>query len=174
MPMRLDSRRTVAAGARTGDAEAGHRGKDRTPVSRSELEILARVVKGECPPDTPFEGKVAVAAVVLNRVRSDRFPMSIAAVAHQHKQFSCYNRNNRARLYDGSIPRLAREAVRAAIDGRDPTEGSTFFFNPHLVRPSWARRLVFAKRIGTAPHNTHEFYRHQAPEARAIRWHRDD
>ena len=128
-------------------------------ISPSDLEVLARVVKGECPADTPFEGKVAVAAVVLNRVRSKRFPMSIPEVAHQEKQFSCCNPSSRARLYDGPIPAAAWEAARAAAEGHDPTGGCTHFFNPYLVQPGWARGLEFVKRIGTAPGNTHAFYR---------------
>lgn len=128
-------------------------------VSHEHLEVLARIVKGEMPHDGCFEGKVAVAAVILNRVRHDAFPKSIPAVAHQPLQFSCYNRNVRARLYNGPIPDWAWEAARAAVAGRDPTQGSTHYFNPYLVRPSWARQMRFVKRIGTEAHTTHDFYR---------------
>lgn len=128
-------------------------------VSREHLEVLARIVKGEMPHDGPFEGKVAVAAVVLNRVRHDAFPNSIPAVAHQPLQFSCYNRNVRARLYNGHIPDWAWEAARAAVAGRDPSGGATHYFNPYLVRPAWARQMRFIKRIGTQAHTTHDFYR---------------
>lgn len=131
----------------------------RAAVTRYDLEILARIVNGECPHDTPFEGKVAVAAVVLNRVRSNRFPKSIPEVAHQKKQFSCYNPSRRARLYDAPVPPVAWEAARAAVEGQDPSGGCTHFFNPYLVQPGWARELEFVKRIGTAPRNTHAFYR---------------
>lgn len=134
-------------------------------ISPDDLEVLARVVNGECPSDTPFEGKVAVAAVVLNRVRSKRFPTSIPLVAHQERQFSCYNPSNRARLYGAPIPPAAWEAARAAVDGLDPTGGCTHFFNPHLVEPGWARELEFVKRIGTAPRNTHAFYRERGVAA---------
>lgn len=145
--------------------EVASRAEDTVPDSRSlvvsagDLEVLARIVNGECPADTPFEGKVAVAAVVLNRVRSKRFAMSIPEVAHQAKQFSCYNPSSRARLYGAPVPPAAWEAARAAVAGEDPTCGCTFFFNPYLVQPGWARQLEFVKRIGTEPGNTHAFYR---------------
>ena len=130
-------------------------------VCHADLEILARIVKGECPPGTPFEGKVAVAAVVLNRVRSPRFADSISGVAHQRAQFSSYNPSNRARLYEGPVPPLAWKAARAALAGSDPTRGCTFFFNPHIVYPGWARHFEFVRRIGTRPSDTHDFYRHK-------------
>lgn len=128
-------------------------------VSQSDLEVLARIIKGECPHDTPFQGKVAVAAVILNRVRHPSFPKSIAGVAHQPFQFSCYNRNVRARLYGGAIPQAAWEAAREAVRGVDPSRGATHYFNPHLVRPAWARHMRFLVRIGTTAHTTHDFYK---------------
>ena len=132
------------------------------PVSRGDLEILARIVKGECPPGTPFEGRVAVAAVVLNRVRCPRFPDSIPEVAHQPAQFSCFNPNNRARLYAGPIPPVAWNAARVALAGSDPTHGCMFFFNPFIVHPGWAGRLEFVRRIGTRSGDTHDFYRYKS------------
>ncbi|HLF95375.1 MAG TPA: cell wall hydrolase [Planctomycetota bacterium] len=158
---RLDARVTERALARTCITET-----DRMAVTSYDLEVLARIVNGECPHDTPFEGKVAVAAVVLNRVRSKRFPMSIPEVAHQEKQFSCYNPSSRARLYGAPIPPVAWEAARAAVEGQDPTGGCTHFFNPHIVQPGWARDLEFVKRIGTAPGNTHAFYRRKGSDPR--------
>jgi len=128
-------------------------------ASQAQLEVLARIVKGECPPNVPYAGKVAVAAVVLNRVRSSWFPNSIAGVAHQPRQFSCYNANERQRLYYGTIPDFAWEAAREALAGADPTGGSTHYFNPYVVQPSWARRMTFVLRIGTTRTTTHDFYR---------------
>lgn len=128
-------------------------------VSQAELEVLARIVKGEMPHDGPFEGKVAVAAVVLNRLRHPSFPKSITSVAHQPLQFSCYNRDVRERLYRGRIPQDAWAAAREAVAGRDPSRGATHYFNPHLVRPAWARQMRFLVRIGEREHDTHDFYR---------------
>jgi LysM repeat protein len=119
----------------------------RMSATANELEVLARIVKGECPPQTPREGKVAVAAVVLNRVRSKRFPNTIIGVAHQRSQFSSYNSDKRARLYWGKVPAWAYDAARAALKGEDPTGDSTYYFNPYLVKPSWAKRLQFVRKI---------------------------
>jgi uncharacterized protein YraI len=127
-------------------------------VTQAELEILARIVKGEALVCS-FEGKVAVAAVVLNRVADRRWPNTIAGVAHQPWQFSCYNPSYRNRLYYGPIPQSCWDAARAAVAGQDPSRGAVYYFNPYLVRPSWARSLTFIRRIGTNASNTHDFYR---------------
>ena len=132
----------------------------RMTVSSSHLEVLARIVKGECPGNMPYEGMVAVAAVVLNRVRHERFPSSIPGVAHQPLQFSCYNPRYRQRLYYGPIPDYAWEAAREALAGADPTNGCTHYFNPYLVSPSWRHNLDFVRRIGTTRTTTHDFYRY--------------
>ena len=116
-------------------------------ASQRDVEVLARIVKGECPAQVPWEGKVAVAAVVLNRVRSRSFPNTIPGVAHQRSQFSCYNPRYRRTLYEGSIPDYAWRAARAALAGQDPSGGSTYYFNPYLVNPSWKRGKIFVRRI---------------------------
>ena len=128
-------------------------------VPEAHVEVLARIVKGESWPDSSFEGKVAVAATVLNRVRSGRFPSTIPGVAHQPQQFSCYNPEFRRRLYHGPIPDWAWRAARAALAGEDPTGNATHYYNPYLVRPPWARRLTPTVRIGTSRLDTHAFYR---------------
>ncbi|MBX3468372.1 MAG: cell wall hydrolase [Planctomycetes bacterium] len=127
-------------------------------ATAAEVEIMARIIKGEAL-QCSFEGKVAVGAVILNRVRDRRWPNTIAGVAHQPYQFSCYNANVRSRLYWGPVPQVCFDAARAALAGQDPSLGATHYFNPYLVRPSWARTLRFIKRIGTNRTNTHDFYR---------------
>ena len=128
-------------------------------ATAAELEVLARIVKGEARQCT-HEGKVAVAAVVLNRVRHSRFPNTITRVAHQPYQFSCYNANVRNQLYWGAIPSSCFQAARDALNGQDPSRGAQYYFNPFLVRPSWARTLRFTVRIGIrGALDTHDFYK---------------
>jgi spore germination cell wall hydrolase CwlJ-like protein len=127
-------------------------------ANESDLEILARIVKGEVPANAPREGHVAVAAVVLNRVKAGRFGSTIAAVAHAPYQFSCYNSDQRDRLYWGTIPQYAWDAAKAALGGENPVPGCTHYFNPYLVHPSWANTMRLYRRIGTSPSTTHDFY----------------
>lgn len=152
-----------SAPAGSSDGPGAEAGSPNTiQANAASLEILARIVKGECPAYVPWAGKVAVAAVVLNRVRSRRFPNTIRGVAHQPAQFSCYNRKYRRQLYDGRIPEYAWRAARTALAGQDPSRGATFYFNPFLVNPSWKRDMVLIRRIGNPSRprqTTHDFYR---------------
>ncbi len=136
-------------------------------VSARDLEILARITKGEASARGSFAGQAAIAAVVLNRVADRRFPSSISGVVFQPQQFSAYNRENRNRLYWGTIPQWAWDAARAAVAGYDPTEGATHYFNPFLVRPRWSRRLVYIKRIDSSVMTAHDFFRHSDSRPRA-------
>lgn len=128
-------------------------------ISAAGLEIMARIVKGETWFDGPHEGEVAVASVILNRVRAKGFPKTIAGVCHQPWQFSCYNDDVRDQLYWGPIRSSALQAAKEAAAGQDPVNGATHYFNPYLVTPSWAKTLHFVKRIGDDPRNTHDFYK---------------
>ena len=127
-------------------------------VSDYQLEVLARICKGEAGV-TSYLGKVAVCAVVLNRVRNSRWPNTIAGVVHQPWQFSAYNPDVRNRLYWGPIPDSCWRAAREALAGADPTYNSDHYFNPFLVLPSWAKRLDFVRRIGSTARDAHDFYR---------------
>jgi len=152
---------STPAPASTGQSSAASFGKElkQPPMqaSQAELEVLARICKGEAL-QCSFEGKVAVCAVVLNRVRSAHWPNSITGVAQQPKQFSCYNADQRSRLYYGTVPQECWEAARAVLQGRDPSMGADHYFNPHLVKPSWARGMKFLRSIGSKVTDQHDFY----------------
>jgi N-acetylmuramoyl-L-alanine amidase len=113
-------------------------------VSGEELDLLARVVQAEAGGE-PFEGKVAVAAVVFNRVRSSKYPNSVWEVLHQPGQFTP--------VAQGTVPKKAdascAEAVKRALAGEDPTGGALYFYNPNTTQAPefWATRQVI-KRIG--------------------------
>jgi spore germination cell wall hydrolase CwlJ-like protein len=133
-------------------------------VSESQVEVLARIVKGECDARISREGMVAVAAVVLNRVHSKSYPNTIAGVAHQPRQFSSYDPPRRQSHYYGPIPQRAWDAARAALAGEDPTFGATVFFNPEIVSSKheiWriTAKMQFVKRIGEKVYDSHVFYR---------------
>lgn len=113
-------------------------------VTGEELDLLARVVQAEAGGE-PFEGKVAVAAVIFNRVRSSRYPNSVWEVLHQPGQFTPVEQGTLPAKADAS----SVEAVRRALAGEDPTGGALFFYNPKTTRTPeyWATKQVI-KRIG--------------------------
>lgn len=129
-----------------------------TGANESDLEILARIVKGESPADAPFEEAVAVASVVLNRVRAGGYGATIEAVAHAPWQFSCYNPDQRNQLYWGPIPDYAWRAARQALAGDDPVPGCCHYINPYLCHPSWADQKQLYRRFGTSVATTQDFY----------------
>lgn len=111
--------------------------------SRSDANLLARVVHGEARGES-YTGKVAVAAVVLNRVRSSKFPNTIAGVVYQAGAFTCVS--------DGQI-NLApdEESIRAANDalnGFDPTGGALYYYNPAKTTSSWIYSRPVITTIG--------------------------
>ncbi len=99
-------------------------------VTKEEKELLARLVHAESKGE-PYEGKVAVATVVLNRVDSSEFPNSIKEVIYEKTAGGSYAFSPVA---DGAINEAADEAskraVEEAITFRGQGKGSLFFFNP--------------------------------------------
>jgi N-acetylmuramoyl-L-alanine amidase len=97
-------------------------------ISKQELNLLARAVYGEARGE-PYMGQVAVAAVIINRVLSRRFPNTFAQVIYQQGQFSAVS--------DGQINltpnQRAYSAARDALNGSDPTNGALYFYNPRTA-----------------------------------------
>ncbi|MCL6451094.1 MAG: cell wall hydrolase [Acetobacteraceae bacterium] len=116
-------------------------------LSRDDVALLARVVYAEAI-DEPFEGMVAVAAVVLNRVKSGRFPGTVAGVIFQPNQF----KGVETRLFRLPPQPLAVRAALEALHGWDPSNGALFFFNP-----SKASGRFFQGRTVTAEIGHHRF-----------------
>ncbi|OCL26170.1 cell wall hydrolase [Orenia metallireducens] len=111
-----------------------------------ELTWLARAVHAEARGE-PFEGQVAVASVILNRVRSTKFPNTIYSVIHQKNQFSSVD--------DGQIYLPPNESsYNAAIEafrGNDPTDGALYFYNPKTANPigrAWLETREKTVQIG--------------------------
>ncbi|GEM_PF-2174556 len=124
-------------------------GKDSEPekaydISDSELDLLMRLVSAEAHGE-PIEGKTAVAAVVFNRVKSGHFPDTVEAVIEQDGQF-CVVTNGRI---ETSVRDGAREAVKTALTGQDPSEGALFFFNPAISDSQYMHSLPVTVEIGS-------------------------
>lgn len=109
-----------------------------------EMHLLARVVAAEAGAE-PYEGQVAVAAVLLNRVKNPSFPNSIPGVIYQPLAFESVLNGHIWRVSDLST---AERAASAALNGWDPTYGSVYFWNPSKpVNPwIWTRKII--KSIG--------------------------
>ena len=91
-----------------------------------------KLIHGEARGE-PYVGMVAVGAVVLNRVRSSRFPNTLAGVIYQSGAFDAVS--------DGQInltpSEQSRRAARDAMNGWDPTGGCLYYYNPSTATSSW-------------------------------------
>ncbi len=115
----------------------------RMSVDANELDLLARAVHAESRGE-PYEGQVAVAAVIINRVVAPQFPSSISGVIYEPLAFSV--------VANGQINRKASEealqAAKEALAGLDPTNGALYFYNPSKTRNRWIRTRPVIKTIG--------------------------
>ena len=100
--------------------------------SESEIYLLARLVHGEARGE-PYIGKVAVAAVVLNRVKSAAFPNTISGVIYQAGAFDCVADGQINLTPDSDSIRAARDAM----NGWDPSGGCIYYYNPSTATSSW-------------------------------------
>ena len=117
----------------------------KSPYSGSDMaQVLAKLINGEAMGE-PYQGQVAVGAVVLNRVKSSKFPNTILAVIYQKGQFSCVTDGN----FNKAIPSnsTAYKAAKEAMDGADPTNGALYFYNPKTAKSKWLYSLKTLKTI---------------------------
>lgn len=116
-----------------------------TPSGDDMVKLLARLINGEARGE-PYEGQVAVGAVIMNRVKSAKFPNTIAGVIYQKGQFSC--------VTDGQFNAAIEEnstvykAAQDAMNGSDPTNGALYFYNPSKTKSKWLFSLPVVATIG--------------------------
>ena len=114
-------------------------------ASNSDIQLMARAINGEARGE-PYEGQVAVGAVILNRVKSSQFPNTIAGVIYQSGAFTA--------VADGQINvpidegSTVYKAARDAMNGWDPTGGCIYYFNPATATNKWIWSRPHVKTIG--------------------------
>lgn len=126
------------------DNEVNHHAYAATSQN-SDVQLMARAINGEARGE-PYEGQVAVGAVILNRVKNANFPNTIAGVIYQTGAFTA--------VADGQINVAIEEgstvykAAKDAIDGWDPTGGAVYYFNPNTATNKWIWSRPLIKTIG--------------------------
>ncbi|MDQ0859086.1 cell wall hydrolase [Bacillus sp. V2I10] len=98
----------------------------------NNIEMMAKVVHGEARGES-YEGKVAVAAVILNRMSTPGFPKNTYDVIFQTNAFTA--------VHDGQYyltpNSYSYRAVIDALKGWDPSYGSVYYYNPTLATDDW-------------------------------------
>ena len=116
-----------------------------TNNNTSDVQLIARAINGEARGE-PYEGQVAVGAVILNRVKSSKFPNTIAGVIYQSGAFTAVS--------DGQInvPIASNstvvKAAQDALNGWDPTGGAIYYFNPNTATNKWIWSRPMTVTIG--------------------------
>ncbi len=117
----------------------------KTSHSASDIQLLARAVNGEARGE-PYEGQVAVAAVILNRVKHSSFPNTISGVIYQPGAFTAVS--------DGQInvpidsKSTVYKACQDAMNGWDPSNGAIYYFNPDTATNKWIWSRPLIVKIG--------------------------
>ena len=123
----------AALGLPTGGGSASGGGDDGSSGSgEGDVDLLARLISAEARGE-PYEGQVAVGAVVLNRVEHASFPNSISGVIYQSGAFSCLDDGQ----FDEPVAESAYRAAQDALNGWDPSSGAIYYFNPSTATSSW-------------------------------------
>ena len=114
----------------------GLQGPRGTVANSEDVTLLARLIDAEAAGE-PYRGKVAVGAVVVNRLKDSRFPNTLREVIYQPGQFAVNRISERGAPSAESV-----RAAEAALRGEDPTGGALFFYNPRIARldPWWNTR----------------------------------
>ena len=101
-------------------------------TNSNDVNLLARVIYGEARGE-PYTGQVAVGAVIMNRVKHNSFPNTLASVIYQSGAFDA--------VADGQVnlspDSTAKKAAQDAINGWDPSYGAIYYFNPSTATNKW-------------------------------------
>ena len=127
----------------SGNSGSSSSSNSSSSVNSSDLNLLSRLVYGEARGE-PYTGQVAVAAVVLNRVRNSSFPNTISGVIYQKGAFDV--------VTDGQINLTpndtAKKAAQDALNGWDPSNGAIYYFNPSTATNKWIWSRPMTVTIG--------------------------
>ncbi|EIT86795.1 cell wall hydrolase SleB [Fictibacillus macauensis ZFHKF-1] len=117
-------------------------GQNTKKVANGETHLLASLVESEAGGES-YAGKLAVAAVVMNRVEAKSFPSTIKGVIYDKGQFQP--------VMEGTLKAPSNDAVKAAkeaIEGKDNTGGCLFFYNKKTAQNRWLDHKPAQKVIG--------------------------
>lgn len=134
--------------------EAQERKERKRAKRREEREILERIVEAESG-DQDLKGRILVANVILNRVKSEKFPDSVKGVVFAHRQFSPVSNGS---YYRVTVSERTKKAVEKALNGTDYSNGALYFMCRSASDPSnvtwFDRALTKVKEYGC-----HEFFK---------------
>ena len=125
----IAGQKTVSAMGINSSSSSSNAGNN---TNSNDVNLLARVIYGEARGE-PYTGQVAVGAVIMNRVKHNSFPNTLASVIYQSGAFDA--------VADGQVnlspDSTAKKAAQDAINGWDPSYGAIYYFNPSTATNKW-------------------------------------
>lgn len=94
-------------------------------ATEANINLLARIISAEARGE-PYEGQVAVGAVILNRIEHPSFPDTLSGVIFQNGAFTAVVDGQ----FEQPVSDSAYNAARDALNGYDPTGGAIYYYNP--------------------------------------------
>ncbi len=137
--IKFQKKNGLSADGIVGSQTAKAMGLNLSGQSNNDLYLLAKCIHAEARGE-PYSGQVAVGAVILNRVKSSKFPNTIYGVIYQPYAFTAVS-DGQINLEPNST---AYKAARDALNGWDPTYGCIYYYNPSTATSSWiwSRKVV--------------------------------
>lgn len=131
------------AGSRTLSALGLSSATEKYGYTQSEIDLLARTISAESRGE-PYQGQVAVGAVILNRIEHPSFPNTMAGVVYQNGAFSCVDDGQ----MDEDVYESSKRAAIDALNGWDPSGGAIYYYNPKTATNKWIRSRPVIVTIG--------------------------
>lgn len=139
----FQKKNNLVADGIVGSKTAAALGMSLSTQTNSDLYLLAKCIHAEARGE-PYSGKVAVGAVILNRVKSSKFPNTISGVIYQPYAFTAVS--------DGQInlepDTSSYNAAKDAMNGWDPSYGALYYYNPKTATSSWIWSRTVLVTIG--------------------------
>ena len=119
--------------------------REAAPFTEEDFELLAKITMVEAG-DESYEAQLAVANVILNRVKDPRFPNTIRDVIYAGKQFPPAHNG----LLDKSVPsETARRAAKDALNGKNNIQDAVYFYNPKVTKGEFWSSLTVVDTVGS-------------------------
>lgn len=109
----------------------------------NDLYLLSRIISAEGRGE-PYNGQIAIGAVIFNRIKHPSFPDTLAGVVYQPGAFSAINDGQ----FDEPIAEISRRAAQEVLNGVNPIGSAIYYYNPATATNKWIRSRPIIKTIG--------------------------
>ena len=109
----------------------------------NDLYLLSRIISAEGRGE-PFNGQIAIGAVIFNRIKHPSFPNTLAGVIYQPGAFSAIDDGQ----FDEPIADVSRRAAQEVINGVNPIGSAIYYYNPTTATNQWIKSRPIIKTIG--------------------------